>query len=209
MELKIDNKFKKVVVYVILGIDKNLTKDIYGWYVFEGPETKDKWKEIFHDLINRGLKKVLTIVSDDLAGLTAVIPSLFPKTSHQLCLVHLFRNLKLNLKKEDANYFIEQIQMIRNTTSNFDEAVDQFTSLCQKFDKYHSYMSYLLSRKENYFNFMKFTPKARKYFYTTNAVESFNSMLEKTRVRNGGHFQSEKVIDMNIYLLRGKLKMKK
>lgn len=40
-------------------------KDIFGIYTFFGKENKADWMKVFEDLINRGLKKVLIIVSDD------------------------------------------------------------------------------------------------------------------------------------------------
>ncbi|WP_307720915.1 transposase [Caldicellulosiruptor changbaiensis] len=40
-------------------------KDIFGIYTFFGKENKADWMKVFEDLISRGLKKVLIIVSDD------------------------------------------------------------------------------------------------------------------------------------------------
>jgi hypothetical protein len=47
------------------------------------------WIKVFNDLIDRGLKRVMLIVSDDFPGISKAIETLFPYADHQLCLVHL------------------------------------------------------------------------------------------------------------------------
>ncbi|MCD6449207.1 MAG: IS256 family transposase, partial [Thermotogaceae bacterium] len=40
----------------------------------------------------------------------------------------------------------------------------------------------------------------RKYIYTTNIVESINSGIELMRQDVGGYFQSEKVLEVNLFV---------
>jgi len=47
---------------------------------------------------------------------------------------------------------------------------------------------------------MKYPEELRKHIYTTNAVESVNSMIEKIRVNSGGYFQTACILEVNIYL---------
>jgi transposase-like protein len=103
-------KVKKSVIYTIIGIDMKGMKDIYGYYVFYGNETREDWLVIFNDLINRGLKRVLLIVSDNFNGLDSAIKALFPKSEHQLCFIHMKRNLKRHLSKEDYNQFVMDLK---------------------------------------------------------------------------------------------------
>jgi len=49
----------------------------------------------------------------------------------------------------------------------------------------------------------------RKHVYTTNSVESINSLVEKIRIRSGGYFNSVEVLEINIYLQRGELEADK
>jgi len=62
---------------------------------------------------------------------------------------------------------------------------------------------------EYYFNFTRLPLDVRKYFYTTNAVESYNSVLEKKRNLVGGFFQSMGYLKVNVYLHNLRLKSKK
>jgi len=56
--------------------------------------------EVFQNLINRGLKRVLMFISDDFSGMTEAINTLFPLSDIQKCIVHLNRNLYKNMHKE-------------------------------------------------------------------------------------------------------------
>jgi transposase-like protein len=53
---------------------------------------------------------------------------------------------------------------------------------------------------------MKYPEDLRKHIYTTNAVESVNSIIEKIRINSGGYFQSVEILETNIYLQRENLR---
>lgn len=93
-EVKIEGKVKKVCLYTIAGIDLEGNKTLIGFYLYEGGKTKDNWRQIFEDIITRALKKVSVIRLDDLPSIGETIKTLFPKENHQLCYVHLERNVK-------------------------------------------------------------------------------------------------------------------
>ena len=73
-----DKRVKKAVVYTVVGIDTNAKKSLLGYYSFFGHENKSTWMEVFQDLINRGLKKVLMFISDDFKGISEAIKAYFP-----------------------------------------------------------------------------------------------------------------------------------
>lgn len=195
-------RVKRYCIYVVLGIDlKHFKKEVYGYYVFSGSETKGDWIKVFQDLIGRGLKRVLLIVSDDLSGLDEAILAIFEKTDHQLCFIHLQRNVRCNMSKADAKEFNEQLKQIRVYSRDHEEALAKIEELFKKYlDKYPTFIKYLTKKKEKYLAFTKYPKEIRKYIYTTNAVESFNSMLEKIRTRLGGYFQSEEILGVNVML---------
>ena len=63
----------------------------------------------------------------------------------------------------------------------------------------------LLLKKELYFNFLDYPKAIRKHIYTTNIIENFNSRIEVKRINSGGYFQSEKIVDIAIYLIANNL----
>ena len=108
---------KKASVYVVLGVDLQGNRDIFGFYNFFSSENKADWIKVFNDLIDRGLKRVMLIVSDDFPGITKAIETLFPYTDHQLCLVHLQRNARNQMDKEDSQVFNKELKNIKEKTA--------------------------------------------------------------------------------------------
>lgn len=124
----------KTVIYNAIGLDLEGKKGFLGYYIYRGSESKEDWLEILNDLIKRGLKRVMIIVSDDFSGLSSAIKALFPKTDHQLCLAHMQRNIKRNMSKEDAKAFYEELQLIKKM-KDFDKAIMRFEEVIKRFEK--------------------------------------------------------------------------
>jgi transposase-like protein len=157
-EVKDRGKVKKSCVYVVLGLDLDGHKDVYGFY------------------------------------------TLFPKSDHQLCYVHLKKNVQRNMGKEDAKIFNKELDRIRQSNT-FDEGRELFEVLCERFkEKYSSYIRTIREKVENYLCFLKYPEEVRRHIYTTNGVESINRLLEKIRERLGGYFQSVEILEINMYL---------
>lgn len=205
----IEQKVRKTVVYVAIGIDFNGFKSLYGIYLYTGSESRGFWIQTLNQLIQRGLKSPLIVLSDDFPGLKESIDSLFPKALHQLCFIHMQRNVYRNMAKVDAKKFNQALKSFK-LMNDADSAQSQFQQLCSEYEKqYPSFMQALISKKERYFAFLNFPQEVTKYFYTTNLVESFNSISEKNRQRNGGFFQSEDCLRTNIFLCLRKFHLSK
>ena len=204
-EALIEQKVRKVVIYVVIGIDFTGHKALYGLYLFAGSESKGFWLQTLNQLISRGVKAPLFVLSDDFSGLKEAIATLFPQALHQLCFIHMQRNIHRNMAKEDAKSFNQSLETIK-LLADAEQAQQAFQHLCQQYQaKYPAYVSLLASKAPLYFAFMYLCPEVRKYFYTTNLVESFNSILETTRIRMGGFFQSEQVLKVNVFFTIKKL----
>jgi len=204
-KVKSGGKVKNAVVYVIVGIDMEGKKELLGYYVLFGNETKGDWLKIFNDFINRGVKKVLLIISDDFSGLKEAIKAVYPLSDHQLCYVHFQRNVRRNFGKGDANAFNNGLKQIK-LSKDYEEGIEQFSQLCERYkSKYPSFINYILGNKEEYLCFLKYPEKVRKYIYTTNVVENMNRQIERIRDSLGGYFQSQEILEINIYLQSEKL----
>ena len=128
------NRVKKAVIYNIIGIDMEGKKNYLSYYIYFGSERKEEWLQILNDLIKRGLKRVMIIVSDDFPTLLQSIKALFPKTDHQLCFVHMKRNIKKNMSKKDAKNFCNELNTIRRM-DDYETAISRFEKLCKKYEK--------------------------------------------------------------------------
>jgi transposase-like protein len=208
-EIKDNLKVRKSCVYTVLGIDLDGRKDVYGFYTFFGSENKADWLKVLNDLIERGLKKVVVTVSDDFPGLTEAVKALYPLTEHQLCYVHLQRNVRKHMGKEDAAAFIKELQNIK-ASEDADEGKIRFEKLCTQYQKkYPAFLRAVLTKTDNYLCFLRYPEEIRKHLYTTNAVESLNSRIEQIRMKLGGYFQSVGILEINLMLQVDRLKQGK
>lgn len=208
-ETCINNKVRKTVLYVVVGIDFSGQKNLFGLYLYEGSETKTFWLQTLNQLIERGLKRVLIVVSDDFPGLKESISTLFPNALHQLCFIHMQRNVHRNMGTEDSKQFNQKLKQIR-LMDDAEICMSEFEKLCQNHQKeYPTFMASLLDDKENYFAFKHLHLDTQKHFYTTNIVESVNSSIEKIRIRMGGFFQSQDALSLNVFITINNLRQRK
>lgn len=122
-------KIKKATIYTVLGVDLEGNRGVYGFYVLFDNENKGEWIKIFNDLISRGLKRLLLIVSDDLSGLDDAISAIFEHADHQLCFIHLQRNVSRNMSRADAAEFNQNLRQIRLYSGDYDHAKGQLQDL--------------------------------------------------------------------------------
>jgi putative transposase len=209
-EIREKGKVRKSAVYIALGIDLQGNKDILGFYTFFNNENRADWLKVFNDLTERGVKRVMIVVSDDFPGIANAIEKFFPDTDHQLCFIHLQRNVTAQMSKQDAQFFKKELKNIKNNSLDFEDGLEKFGALCEKFKSiYPSFIKRIQANKERYLCFLKYPENLRKHIYTTNPVESINSMIEGARINLGGYFQSVEILEINILVRRDILKNNK
>lgn len=200
MRDKDNPKVGPVIIYTVIGIDVEWKKNLYGFYVQQGNETKEGWLTIFNDIISRGSKRISLIISDDFPGLKEAIAELFPKTDHQLCITHFKRNITRNMSQEDAKDFKDRFNTLKNL-KDFSTALDAFSQLIIDYkEKYKSFMPLIWSKRQQYLTFIKYPQAIRKYLYTTNSSENFHRRIEFIRQKMSGFFQNQDILGINIML---------
>lgn len=183
----------KVPIYVAIGTRLDGHKEIAGIYLGNEDENKNVidemynedisesktfWVTVFNDLKDRGLEKVLYVVSDGLAGIENAINKEFPTARYQRCIVHLVRNLKAYITKKEYKEVIIDFKRIY-TSATKKESEEMYNLFIEKYkDKkalvshvkeYYVYIESLFDVPEN----------IRKYIYTNNIVESTNSKIKR------------------------------
>ena len=81
---------KPMAVHIALGIAADGTRDVLGMWIDEN-EGASFWASVFNSLKSRGVEDILIAVTDGLKGMTKALETVFPKTEHQTCIVHLIR----------------------------------------------------------------------------------------------------------------------
>jgi len=113
------------------------------------------------------------------------------------------------MAKPDAKDFKAKLATLKNA-KDFESGLNDFKAFLESYkDKYPAYIKYLKNNAPYYLNFLHLPQDTRKYFYTTNSVESFNSILEKKRNLADGFFQSLDYLKINISIHYKSLKTQK
>ena len=199
-KMREDSRMKDICIFTALGINLDGTKSVLGFYVVEGDENQISWGTVFQDLIQRGLRRVLLFVTDDFSGVREMIRKLYPLSDHQLCFVHMQRNLIRHLPKKVYTEVKTPLYAARMSPTK-EGAQKHFEEVCAIIERTdRAYAERLRGRASNYLAFQNYPVDVRKFIYTTNAVESLNSGLEYLRHELGGYFPSRESLDTNYFI---------
>lgn len=102
------------------------------------------------------------MVSDDFPGIREAVRSIFKDSPHQLCVVHMKKNIFKHMDKTDANEFCREFDVIK-TYMRYDCAKTKMVKMCERFEeKYPTLMAYMKERAGNYVEFARFPVENRK-----------------------------------------------
>lgn len=188
---------EKKAVYVVIGVDAHGYKDILGLWI-DKTESGSFWCNVFEDIKSRGVKDILYVTSDGIAGFKGSLETVFPKTQAQRCVVHLARNIYNLSPKKQAKEILADFKTIYSST-DYESAKANLDDFCNKYKdnknivkKVKEFMPYLEPLFE-------LPTEIRKCIYTSNSIESVNSALRKV-TRGKGSFPNEASVYKVMYL---------
>jgi putative transposase len=200
IEFRDGDRLRPACIYVVVGLRRDGRKQVLTCLPRPGRENLEDWKALLRGLLERGLRRVLSVVHDDFSGLLPITQSLFPNSEVQLCVVHMQRNAKTHLSKLDAVEFQQRWRTIKSSW-NLEVAHQQFEELCDRFAKtYSSFIAELRKKRQHYLAFLHFPESIRRSFSTSNVVEAINGQLEIMRRNSGGYFHSEDILKLKLGL---------
>ncbi len=165
-------------VYVALGVNLDGRKELLGLWLAESEGAKF-WLSCLTDLKNRGLRDIFVACVDGLTGFPEAIRAAYPEASVQLCVVHLVRAALRYVSTADSKPVIADLKKIYQaaTVLEAEQALDDFA---QAWDaKYPTIAKTWRARWPDIITLFDFPPDIRKAIYTTNAIESVNSVIRK------------------------------
>jgi transposase-like protein len=169
---------RKLAAYVILGIKIDGRKDVLTIEVGENESAK-YWLSVLNSLKNRGVRDILIICADGLTGIKDAISTAFPQTEYQRCIVHQVRNTLKYVSDKDRKAFAADLKKIYHAP-NADRAAEIRDEVTEKWaEKYPTAMKSWTKNWDAITPIFKFSPEARTVIYTTNAIESLNSMYRR------------------------------
>ncbi len=198
IKLKVDSSIKSVPVYFIIWIDTDWNKQILDFVIWIEPENSKAWLNILNQLKARWLKEVIFTIFDWLAWLSKAVKIVFPNSKLQRCVVHKIRNTKQLLKSTDEKEFLSDLKKIYNAPSK-EEAIRLIDKFRIKWKKYRVILEDWLYSMNEWWEYFNYSVSIRKLIYTTNIIESFNSLIRRHMWKKRIFF-TEKSATISIYL---------
>ena len=169
---------RKVAAYVILGITVSGKKEVLTITIGDNESSK-YWLSVLNELKNRGVNDILLICADGLSGIKEAIETSFPNTEYQRCIVHQVRNTLKFVSYKDRKDFALDLKSIYHAPTE-EKALQSLEKVTEKWE--HLYPNTMKRWKENWdsiSSIFKFSMEVRIVIYTTNTIESLNSVYRK------------------------------
>ena len=165
-------------IYVALGVNLDGRKELLGLWLSQNEGAKF-WLACLTDLKSRGLQDIFVACIDGLSGFPEAIRAAYPQTSVQLCVVHLVRAALRYVSTEDSKAVISDLKKIYQAMTIL-EAEQALNEFAQAWDtKYPTIAKMWRAKWTDIITLFDFPPAIRKAIYTTNAIESVNSVIRK------------------------------
>ena len=165
-------------IYVALGVNLDGQKELLGLWLSENEGAKF-WLSCLTDLKNRGLQDIFVACIDGLSGFAEAIHAAYPQASVQLCIVHLVRAALRYVTTTDSKAVIADLKRIYQaaTVVEAEQALDEFAQAWD--EKYPTIAKTWRAKWTDIITLFDYPAPIRKAIYTTNAIESVNSVIRK------------------------------
>ena len=176
-----DHQILRKTIYLALAVNMEGHKELLGIWIAEH-EGASFWAQVLTELNNRGLKDVFIFCVDGLTGFPDAIKGIYPKADIQLCIVHLVRN---SLRYVGWKYRKELARDLKEIyhAGTLEGAEAALLRLGEKWNEKSPAIYSLWERNwENIITIFTYPAEIRRVIYTTNAIESLNSVI-RSRIK--------------------------
>ncbi|GAA1747678.1 IS256 family transposase [Luedemannella helvata] len=193
------NAVRNKAAHLVVGVDTDGVKHVLGIWL-QNSEGAKFWMQVFAELRNRGVRRVLIACCDGLEALPEAIETIWPYTIVQTCVVHLIRNSLKYASYTDRKKLATALRPLY-TAVNADAAESALLELADSplGRKYKAAIAVWERAWERFTPFLEFPPDLRKVIYTTNTIESLNFQLRKI-IKNRGHFPTDDAVVKLLWL---------
>jgi len=165
-------------IYVAIGVNLEGHKELLGLWLGQTEGAKF-WLACLTDMKSRGLGDIFVACIDGLSGFAEAIHAAYPQTNVQLCIVHLVRAALRYVSTQDSKAVTADLKKIYQaaTVVEAEQALEDFA---QAWDaKYPTIAKMWRAKWSDIITIFDFPPPIRRAIYTTNAIESVNSVIRK------------------------------
>lgn len=178
VKIRQDKRVINKAIYLALGINLEGHKELLGMWLSENEGAKF-WLSILTELQNRGIKDIFIACVDGLKGFPEAINTSYPNTKVQLCIVHMVRNSLRFVSWKDRKAVAADLKKIYSSLT-VDEAERELAHFGEVWDKKYAAVSKSWTEHwPDLITLFDYPEEIRKVIYTTNAIESLNSVIRK------------------------------
>ena len=178
LKIRENQRVIKRSMYVALGVNLEGHKELLGLWLADTEGAKF-WLSVLTELRNRGVEDILIACVDGLKGFPEAIASEYPQTQVQLCIVHMVRNSLRFVPWKDYKAVTADLKTIYQAKTE-DQALQQLDSFEKAWgEKYPQIIKSWQDNWDNVATLFQYPLDIRKAIYTTNAIESLNSVIRK------------------------------
>ncbi len=163
-------------VFLALGINTEGQKELPGMWLAENEGAKF-WLSVLTELKNRGLQDILIACVDGLKGFPDAINSVYPQPHIQLCIIHMVCNSLKYVSWKDYKAVTSGLKAVYQAPTEGATLMALYAFAGKWDDKYPQISKSWHAHWENLNTFFGYPPDIRKAIYTTNAIESLNSVI--------------------------------
>ena len=201
-----DKRVIKKTVYVALGVNAEGHKELLGLWIAETEGAKF-WLTVLTELQNRGVEDVLIACVDGLTGFPDAINTVFSQAQVQLCIVHQVRNSLKYVSYKDRKAVAAGLKRIYQSAT-VEEAETELSAFEEAWgEKFPSIGKSWRANWDNLITLFDYPDDIRRAIYTTNAIESLNSVIRKA-IRQRKIFPTDDAVMKVIYLATEKASTK-
>jgi len=198
LKIRQDKRVINKAVYLALGVNLEGQKELLGIWIAE-TEGASFWLQVLTELKNRGVQELLIACVDGLSGFPDAIATAYPDARVQLCIVHMVRNAMKYVPWKDYKAVAADLKLIYKSMTE-QEANVELDRFAEKWDdKYPQISKSWRAHWPNLITLFEFPADIRKVIYTTNAIESLNSVIRKS-VKTRKLFPSDDAATKVVYL---------
>ena len=198
IKIRQDRKVINKSIYLALGINIDGHKELLGMWISENEGAKF-WLSVLTELQNRGVKDFLICCVDGLSGFPDAINTVYPSAKVQLCIVHMVRNSLRFVPWKDYKAVTADLKRIYRSMTE-EEASLELDRFAEKWrEKYPQIIKSWRNNWPNLITFFEYPEDIRRVIYTTNAIESLNSVIRKS-IKTRKLFPSDDAAKKVIYL---------
>ncbi len=193
-----DKRVIRKTVYVALGVNTEGQKELLGLWLAETEGAKF-WLSVLTELKNRGVEDVFVACVDGLTGFPEAINTVFPMAQVQLCIVHQVRNSLKYVSYKDRKAVASDLKRVYQSATA-EEAEMELEAFEEAWgEKFPSIGKSWRNNWDNLITLFDYPEDIRKAIYTTNAIESLNSVIRKA-IKNRKIFPTDESVMKVIYL---------